>query len=203
MNMRLVSVIGALWLLAGSLAAFNSDETDDYSGPRMVHVVLHDSSDVDWARLSVDGDDRGVVRKGQPLVLHLQGGASYLFRVQRAWNGRTYVRERLLRVEPGAGTQWVVLTPERQESDRSQARGYVNIMLPPGARVAWANLLINQTAYGMLRRGETRRFWLKAGMAHTVKLERVWNGKTYVAEQEVTVGDGQTRLLALSPAAAE
>lgn len=180
---------------AVSGAVFSFDADDEADGLRRVHVTMHDAADVDWADLSVDGVQRGVVRKDRPLVLKLRGGASYLFRIVRKWNGRLYVREKLQRIEPGSGTQWVVMSPEIQDRARTEPRGYINISFPQTAPVAWANLVVNDVAYGVIRRGETRRFWLKAGLAHKIRLERVWNAKNWLFTHEVTVDDGQTVLL--------
>lgn len=186
---RILITMMVFVFVGGAVSAFNED---DAGGSRQVHVVLHDASDVDWADLSVDGMTRGVVRKGRPLVLMMQGGASYLFRVARTWNGRMYVREKLQRIEPGSGIQWVVMMPEIQDRDRTESRGHINITFPQTAPVAWANLSVNDVAYGIIRRGETRRFWLKAGMNHRIRLEREWNAKTWLFDHEVQVEDGQT-----------
>ncbi|HOG65611.1 MAG TPA: hypothetical protein PLD82_09280 [Spirochaetota bacterium] len=186
---RILTGMLAVFMACGVVYGFNDD---DVGGERRVHIILHDSSDVEWADLLVDGQSRGVVRKGSPLILTMQGGSSYLFRVTRTWNGRVYVREKLQRIEPGAGAQWIVLMPEIQDRDGAESRGHINITLPQASPVAWVNLAINDVAYGVMRRGETRRFWLKAGMTHKIRLEREWKNKTWVFEHEVQVEDGQT-----------
>lgn len=186
---RILVAVVACTLASGIIYAFDDDGG---GGSRRVHVILHDSSDIEWADLLVDGASVGVVRKGRPLVLSLQSGASYLFRATRVWNGRVYMREKLQRIESGNGSQWIVLQPEIQDRDRTESRGHINVSLPASSPVAWANLAINDIAYGVMRRGETRRFWLKAGMVHKVRLEREWNGKTWIADHEIQVKDGQT-----------
>jgi hypothetical protein len=193
----------AMLVLASGVLLGADDEQNSRSKEKQVHVVLHDRSEIDWANLSIDGENKGVVQKGEPLVVSLREGSTYLFRVSRSVGGKHYLRERFQLIEKGPEKQWVVLSPELQNSDGNEARGYINITLSPDSSIAWANLLINNASYGVLQRKETRRFWLRAGMTHHIRLERTWKGRAYFAEHSMNVKEGQTVGLSLVPKAQE
>jgi len=194
-KIRSLSIISVLIALALPCASLFSAPGSDI---REVHIALHDRSDLDWVNISIDGENKGVARKGEPLALRLRVGSSYSILASRLVDGKMYMRERIQFIENGKDRQWVVLLPELQNSDRVEPRGYVHITLPANAGVAWANITINNVSYGMLRRGETRRFWLRSDMEHRIRLERKAK-ETYVAEKTIEIREGQTVSLSLNP----
>ncbi|MDR2733425.1 MAG: hypothetical protein LBC99_02130 [Spirochaetota bacterium] len=195
-NIRALLIVSMLIALSHG-ALFAAPDTDPDT--REVHITLHDRSELDWVYISIDGENRGVARKGQALVLRLRVGSSFSILASRLVDGKMYMRERIQFIERGVGRQWVVLSPELQNSDRVEPRGYVHITLSEDAEISWGNITINNVSYGMLRRGETRRFWLKADMEHRIRLERKSNEQNYTIEKTVMLKEGQTQALSLSP----
>ena len=177
-----VVCIGVLFVVGAGAAS---------EGVRQVHIALHDRADIDWVHLSIEGETVGIVRKNQPLVLTLRTGASYLFRVWRSADGQFFQRERLQLIEAGRDPQWVILNPERQNPDSNEVRGFLNISFTAAPAVDWANITINGISYGMIQRNETRRFWLRAGVTHRVRLERSIDGRVWFTEQSIEVREGE------------
>jgi len=197
-SLPIMSVLIALTALAALLPCaplFSAPGSDI----REVNIGLHDRSELDWVNISIDGENRGVARKGEALVLRLRVGASYSIFASRQIDGKVYTRERIQFIERGQDRQWVVLLPELQDSDRVEPRGYAHITLPVDAEVPWANVTINGVPYGMLRRGETRRFWLKSNMEHNIRMEHRSKELTYIIEKTITISEGQIVSLSINP----
>jgi hypothetical protein len=191
--MSMLTALAALLLPCGLL--FSAPDFDT----REVNIALHDRSELDWVNISIDGENRGIARKGEALVVRLRVGASFSIFASRLVDGKMYTRERIQLIERGQDRQWVVLLPELQNSDRVEPRGYAHITLSADAEVPWANITINNVSYGMLRRGETHRFWLKSDMEHSIRLEHRSKGLTYIIEKTIEIREGQIVSLSISP----
>jgi len=169
------------------------------SGTREVRVQLTSTAEVDSGTLFIDGVNRGIVRKGTPVILHLPLG-NHKFAMEAVKDGVEYKREKTANVTAGTTPQWEFLHPIRQGNTTATTGTWLVVILDQTSPVNKANLTINGDAKGEIRRGgDGVRYAVTPGEEVTIVLTREWNGKTYSVEKKITVASGQTETVRLVP----
>ncbi len=173
--------------------------TPQASGTREVRVQLTSTAEVDSGTLFIDGVNRGIVRKGTPVILHLPLG-NHKFAMEAVKDGVEYKREKTANVTAGTTPQWEFLHPIRQGNTTATTGTWLVVILDQTSPVNKANLTINGDAKGEIRRGgDGVRYAVTPGEEVTIVLTREWNGKTYSVEKKITVASGQTETVRLVP----